>query len=665
MLPIARSLLNSKKVLVITTGILCLGGSVGFMAFGKQLGDFGNAVASTVLQREVATPRYRYAIAQQYTYRFDYQNHSKSDLRVLFGESERRSAGGSETANSLASDFLTNMRGEVVATVVDRVGENYRVLYHFSNTIAEIRSRGDLVAAQSRLITEDLRKDLVVTISANGQIISIQFAPNVAEISQNFVRSLLSNLQFISPSTATDKIKEWNVTEEDTNGKYIARYQGKASFGNNLELSEFQKNKVRYLTATVPTGNTNERYSGEVTIIPQGDWQASFDRQRGLLIKLIGKETQKISVTGKEVGTSQTELNLNFVSINNLDSAAIEREKKAISPQLSQRAIALSDKPSAAETEAQIQRRELGNATLATLMADLATAEANPDPQRDYNSLYLKIKALIYLQPQVSQTIGTKLTAAKLNGLSFQLLSSALGSVGNDLSQAALTNAILARSNDPQAVISLIPNLSGVAKPTVATANAMEKLATTQQDPQVVTTAQLALGTIVGKMTAGDPQRITHGFIRSLQNATTTEERRHYLLVIGNIGSKDILGIVSQYSSHSDPIVRAAAATAFRNIADSSAETRLIELLDRDPDDSVRLEAAVALGVRSLNEANYKANKAAFARPSDAKVRLATLNNLWQARITYPEVIGIVKAAAEGDLDEDVKKAAASLMTQQ
>lgn len=98
--------------------------------------------------------------------------------------------------------------------------------------------------------------------------------------------------------------------------------------------------------------------------------------------------------------TNQTTLNPK--ELTTLRDANTKREK--VAP-----AIALSATPTEAEVEAKIQRQELGDATLESLLADLEKAEASPDKNQNNTSLYLKFKALIYLHPESSAALGKHL----------------------------------------------------------------------------------------------------------------------------------------------------------------------------------------------------------------------------------------------------------------
>lgn len=657
--------LQSRKILAIGLGILCLGSMFGIVVGGKQLEDFSTQIAHNLLIQAVPAPHYQFVVGQQYTYRLSYESHAKSDLRVLFADLDKHSQASRTAPSSLSNDFKVKVSSIVLITVLAKQGGEYLLTYRFSDPIVEIWSKGQLIRQESQLVAKDLNQEIVAAVDPKGQIVRVQFAPIVAEISQTFGRAILADMQFITPNQ-TAPLREWTQQEEDQNGKFLARYESASIFENwGSALASFRKTKLQYFPRPTEPQIRRNQAKSDVTIQPKGEWQGKFNIPKGQLQELTGKETQKIMIANKEVGTDETEVSLKLQSVTNLSANAMQILQTKIQPQLKSKAIPLSYQPSETETEARIHQQKLGNATLESVLADLDRAEATRNPQQDYTPLYLKIKALVYLQPKTSQVFGDRLTNAKLNSLSFQLLGSALGAVGHPSAQAALAKAIIDLSKDPKAVIILIPNLSGVENPTPETIAALDRLTATDQDPDIVATAELALGTVAAKLSTVQAKLIIDRFVQALRTLKLPEEKRHILLVLGNIGKPDLLSIIEPFTQNHDPVLRAAATTALRSMPNASVDEILVRLLTKDSDDNVRLEAAVALGSREINLISFTAQKQGFAKDTAVSVRLVTLNNLWQARQIYSEVVPIVKNAAANDRDKDVRDAATKLLMEQ
>jgi HEAT repeat protein len=650
------SLHSSRKSLAIAASVLCLSSTFGIIAGGKQLETIRTQIAHQLLTQEIVAPRYQFTIGQQYSYQLNYESHAKSDLRVLFADTDK----DQDAPSSLVSDLKIKVNSEVLITVLAKQGDNYLLSYRFNNPTVKILSKAQLVKQQSQLVTTDLKQDLIATVDPQGRIVSVQFAPKTAEISQTFARSILADMQFITPDKS-DRLREWTQQEEDQNGKFLAHYETASVFENRSSTLPFRKTKVRYFPRPNSTQSHQGKPNSDLTIQPQGEWQGKFDSATGQLQELTGQETQKFIVANKEVGIDETTMSLKLQSVVTLPN--LQSLQADLQSQLKAPSIPLSYQPSEAEAEAQIQKRTLGTSTLESVLADLDRAEATSNPQQDYTPLYLKIKALISLQPNTSAIFGDRLSNTKPDSLSFQLITSALGAAGHSSAQSTLSKVILEHSTDTKAVLVLIPSLSSVESPTAETVTALDRLAS-NSDPEVSATARLALGTVAAKLNPTQAKPIVDRFVQALQTVKQPDEQRHLLLVLGNVGTAELLPVLEPFTQNQDAALRTAATSALRNIPNAHVDQILIQILQKDADDNVRLEASVALSSRDTTPDSFNAQKTSFVKDTSTKVRLAALNALWQTRQVYPEAISIVKTAAEKDGNKDVKEAAMKLLEQ-
>jgi len=81
-----------------------------------------------------------------------------------------------------------------------------------------------------------------------------------------------------------------------------------------------------------------------------------------------------------------------------------------------------------------------------------------------------------------------------------------------------------------------------------------------------------------------------------------------------------------------------------------------------NPEDTVQLEAATALKFRGMNADTFESQKRVFLIDSAVSVRLAVLDNLWQAHEKFPEAYKLVKRAAVKDGSKDVRKASTNII---
>src|SRR5262249_21716075 len=200
------------------------------------------------------------------------------------------------------------------------------------------------------------------------------------------------------------------------------------------------------------------------------------------------------------------------------------------------RAVALSSPADPTAAEAAIQRAELGDATLDSLLADLAKTEADAKPNANDTPPYLKLKALVYLQPEACPRLAEVLNKTKTDGPTMQLLTGALSSVGHAEAQSALQQAIRARGDDFTTLAVLIPALGLVDNPTPQSEELLRELSG-RGDVNIRTTAQLALGVMARNLSDTAPERtarIVRDALRQLEGATQADERRQMLLGLGN-----------------------------------------------------------------------------------------------------------------------------------
>ncbi|MEM7556247.1 MAG: HEAT repeat domain-containing protein, partial [Cyanobacteria bacterium P01_A01_bin.84] len=616
-------------------------------------GKIETVFTSAIAKRQFQSPVYKFTPGQSFTYKINYQNISTSDLRVLFNQNQTSENNSSAGVNSFVNNFQISILGELVVTVLQKQGNNILVSQRLQNSQVKIISSGQEIIQQAQLIQNDLQREIFTTLNSQGKLMTVRFDPVVSEIAQNFGRSLLGLAQFVTPNEEV-KNGEWKTLEGNPNGEYIARY--------SAGIGTFKKTKLRYLQSE---SQQNPNDSQVATIIkPEGEMVAKFNHELGYLVSLQGKELQKFIVSGKNVGSSSTNLDINYKNQTKLSNAELEQLQEAnIANQKLVKPQTLFVQPNEAETEAKIQRQELGDATLESLLIELDKAEASQNENN--TSLYLKFKALVYLKPETSKILGERLLKAKADSLSMQIISGALGNAGNPQAQSALVKAIAFYRRDWDVLSVLIPSLATVNSPIQEAEDIILDLAFNSSDTNIASTAQLALGTIANNLAKTSPQRshkIVERFVKALETTKSEQQIRQYLLVLGNAGSPKSLKAIASLTKAKQPKIRATALLALRWIDDKQAETLLTDALIKDTDDGVRLEAAVALGFRKMSPHSFQTQKQAFTSDRSIKVRLSLLKNLWEVRTSFPEVNQIVTQTAQNDVSPDVRKAATNLI---
>ena len=108
--------------------------------------------------------------------------------------------------------------------------------------------------------------------------------------------------------------------------------------------------------------------------------------------------------------------------------------------------------------------------------------------------------------------------------------------------------------------------------------------------------------------------------------------------------------------------MRAVSAAGLRWIESPKADKLLAKTLISDPDSYVRKEAAYAMSFRKLVSETFKAQKRALLEDKSMLVRLSVLNNFAKDYKEFPEILDLIRKAAEDDSSEEVRNAAKDIL---
>jgi hypothetical protein len=325
--------------------------------------------------------------------------------------------------------------------------------------------------------------------------------------------------------------------------------------------------------------------------------------------------------------------------------------------------LSLYTKPSPQEMQQSIQRTQLGEETLESLLQQLDAVEASKTSS-DQTELYLKFKALVYLHPESCGRLGGLLANASAQGPTFAILTRALGSIGNAQAQAALVAAINARPGDLVAVSNLIPTLAETPDPSVAAEAVIRQLSTGPADDSISATALLALGSMAHGLAKKSPARsskIVHDLLRQT-TVNQPEGHTHDLIeALGNTQSAVAIAALTAFTKNPAPQLRAAALDALRFMRSPGVDGLLLKGLG-DADGTPRLEAAYALSYRKMTAESFAAQKKALLADDNEKTRAVLLSNIWKSQQQFPEARVLVKSSADHDPSEYVSKLAKGML---
>lgn len=567
---------------------------------------------------------HRFVVGQRLVYKLEYLSASAADFGVLTQGAAR------DADPDRDQEILTNVNAELHGTVLEVSANGAVIACIMRNPKVQVVFNGELVDDQADMIQTDLGRMLIADVDRNGRMVAVHLDPNVRALSHTFVRALLAATQVVLPDDPAPSA--WETREADTNGEYVAQYQREAADAEQAHVAVFTRERLRYLPR--PRQHSIRKLDIETTARPSGNLTIRFDLAAGRIDSIEGTEATTIFVDEKVVARAETTVRLQLASSETLSRSALDKLIRACAALKTEPAIALSAPTPTTGRDTAIHRNELGDATLESLLAELARIEANADENVVQTPVYLKLKALIYLQPETCPRLAKELIAAKADSRTMQILTGALASIGNAQAQSALATAIRARPHDEPALAMLVAALAMVDTPTEASEQALRDLAATSPLPNVRASAELGLGTMAHQLADIQPHRtarIVRAVAAQLDKATSVDARRQYLLVLGNAGANESLDVIARYLGDAEPEVRAAAAAALRWIDATEADRLLCNALAGDADATVRIEAATALGFRAATPASFAVQKNAFLKDTATGVRLAVMPALARA----------------------------------
>ncbi|MEI6705107.1 MAG: HEAT repeat domain-containing protein, partial [Deltaproteobacteria bacterium] len=307
----------------------------------------------------------------------------------------------------------------------------------------------------------------------------------------------------------------------------------------------------------------------------------------------------------------------------------------------------------------------LGTATFTTLSNELAVAERAGKKQGEVTELYLKLKALIFLQPQVCVKLVKDLAGKPFNTLSFTMVTGTLAAIASPEAQDALVSLIKMRQKEPDTIVQLIPVLGMMEEPTIASESALRDLAYRNRNEDIATTAQLSLSIMARTVSYDDHDRARRIIDEIIDHYGATKEQddiHKLLLMLGNVAMDVYLPKLLAFTHDVRAEVRSSAVFALRSYPVEKVWGTLIQAVTSDRDATTRREAARALGFLRADEKSIAALTSVYNSEKIMEIRLEVLKSLWKWEKSHPEIRRLVRQAAEQDESEDLRTAVKGMM---
>lgn len=594
---------------------------------------------------------HRFVVGQRLVFRLDYLSASSSNFAGLTQETD--------DAKDVQAIF-TSVEADMSATVVEASAEGAWIACQFKDPGVQVVVNGELAITQAETIQADLSRGLLAFVDPQGRVRSVHFDPRINSLSHNFARALLATTQVVLPEDAGKT--NWATQEHDPNGEHGVRYKQEVRSATEPNIAVISKVRTHY--EHLQRSHSIRILEVKSTATPSGQLTVRFDEAKGHVRSVEGQEATSITVDNKTVARVEITLKMNFLRAETLTGTDHKSLRTACADLKKEPALALSTPASSTAQEASIYRNELGDATLESLLGDLARFDSRADANESDTQLYFKIKALIYLHPEACPRLAKVLSAAKSDSRATRLLTDALSSIGHAEAQSALQTAIQVRAGDVNALAILVQALAMVELPTPAAEQTLMELTRSSPHAVIRAAAELGLGTMAHQLAGVAParsRRIAQAMAVKLRAASSNDERRHLLFVLGNAGELESLEVILPFLKDSAPEVRSAAVAALRWIKAANIDELLCNTLANDAETMVRVEAATALGFRTMTSATFVAHRDAFKRDTSSSVRVSLLQNLARSQSAFPESRTLLKQAASDPM-QAVREEAESLL---
>lgn len=496
---------------------------------------------------------------------------------------------------------------------------------------------------------EALATPFFVTYDQAGAARLIHFEPQVDVITQGLLRSLVAATQVVLPSPLGTS---WESTEEDSTGRYLARYQLQPPL-------QLEKTKLRYthlvtdkgLEPTGPSLHVQVHSSTRLSLAREDLWPEI----------LLGQETLEVD-SGPDMITpgSESRVELRLVERGSEPSLATAfRERQ---PSLLHLPMANSEAFQHQDPLAH-HRRVLAGRTLKDFLRDLRSLPTERQAQDKARSKALEgLLALFILEPASASQVPALLRTGLEPSAASPLLG-ALSAASTPESLSALARIVGDGSLALEVRVDATVALGMAPSPTEEGLSALRKLAR-GTEASLRETATLGLGGAAMHLRDTDKSAadsLVQELNSALAAATAPQEQVLLLRALGNTRAPSAFPSIQLFLSSRAPQVRGAAVEALRFMPAPQADTLLLERLSSDDSPEVRRAAVFAASFRPL-EPFLPAFERVLRSDSATSVRVAVVQHLGSQAGSSPQARLLLAWSSQNDPEASVRQAAAAAL---
>lgn len=459
---------------------------------------------------------------KQLIYKYQSEGIGYSDAAKLYSTDTTNSRQYFFSRSTLQT-YKLNISCTISKTVLEENKDGQVAAFVISEPDIQLEAGG--VPMDTKSIQEDICRPVFTQINKQGLIKNLQIDSSINYLSSNFIKDILSHIQYSKPLT---KLNKWKVSEEVPSGISIAHY---SFIKDSAGFSKFERSN-----------------NGDIKIkSQQKDQRLNTDCFSDILIDSTG-ELNKINISGTETtlfGNDTIAVSGNKVGIELISSGiSVAEDIKTLTELAGTSKYSVNSFLSSELSDDAITKMAYTNTlkddTWETLTGKIDTLKESSVDETEI--IFLKLRALAYLAPENCSKIAARLTKEPYNSNSYRLFSRALSATGTTSSINSIADIIAARQSEEAVAIDLLPVIATSGTPTIEAADIVKQLAfDTGRSNAVRSTAQLTLAAMAynfkgtNKSKAGE---LSSFIIEKMENETDSIQK---ILVLSNTGSASIL----------------------------------------------------------------------------------------------------------------------------
>lgn len=513
------------------------------------------------------------------------------------GQGERggvlRPTPGRSFRHSLSADYLStidiagqrqgtkmSLKGELIVSVLGESEEGFMLGLRVDKASLTVSANGQAPDAEQQTSLKQLGAVLatqnLVHLSADGRVLGVQLAEEVAPGAAYWIRSLASNLQLVRP--AGERVS-WQVEEQNPMGSALVEYSEQDS--GAIGVRAFRKrcgqlldtsSDDRFALATQVSG------AGRLMVEEADGWYRSlrYDEETRVTMEGEGFQTTVKGVVSIERIASAECPVLSFDEI----TALLAGSWSGLTPPSDAGAVARGRDPRSLAEEGD---------TLDSIMAEIEALVASGEVGS--YELYAARRRLARLVARRPGVLAQLKTALKRGSYDATTASVAVGAVGeSDAPDALEWLSDLAGDSgaSDQLRLSSVLSLSQIEAPTPEVLALLSGLA---MDSGVHGELSSSALLVLGAMTRHDDSGLGMESLLGLEGLAEERGLRPWLLALGNAGTPAAAEAALEHLASPDAGVRAAALKATLALGPELASEHGAAAL-HDPDPSVRAAGA-------------------------------------------------------------------------